>query len=58
MQKAPHGGIFVFFAINPILWFIVAVLVGMVVAAIAVVAAKQFTGKSDAELEAPTLAAA
>src|SRR5262245_13397041 len=41
-QKAPHGGIFVFFAINPILWFVVSVIVGMVVAAIAVVAAKQF----------------
>jgi len=57
-QKAPHGGIFVFFAINPILWFIVSVLVGMVVAAIAVVAAKQFTGKSDAELESATLTTA
>ena len=56
--KAPHGGIFVFFAIGHLLWFVVALAAGMVVAAIAVVAAKQFTGKSDAELEAPTLAAA
>ena len=43
---------------RPLLWFIVSVLVGMVVAAIAVVAAKQFTGKSDAELESATLATA
>jgi fructose PTS system EIIBC or EIIC component len=57
-QKAPHGGIFVFFAINPILWFIVSVAVGMVVAAVCVVVAKQFTGKSDAELESAIPAAA
>jgi PTS system fructose-specific IIC component len=40
-QKAPHGGIFVFFAINPIAWFVVALAVGTVVAALAVIAAKQ-----------------
>ena len=39
---APHGGIFVFFAIGPILWFIVALRVGTVAGALAVIAAKQF----------------
>jgi fructose PTS system EIIBC or EIIC component len=53
--KAPHGGIFVFFAIGHLLWFVVALVVGTVVAALAVVTAKQFTGKSDAELESATL---
>ena len=42
--KAPHGGIFVFFAIGHLLWFIVALVAGTIVAAAAVVAAKQFIG--------------
>ncbi len=29
--KAPHGGIFVFFAIGNLLWFLVALAVGTVV---------------------------
>ncbi|MFT4226980.1 fructose-specific PTS transporter subunit EIIC [Micropruina sp.] len=41
-SRAPHGGIFVFFAINPILWFIVSIAVGAVISAIAVIAMKQF----------------
>ena len=41
-SRAPHGGIFVFFAINPILGFLVALAVGTVVGAFAVLAAKQF----------------
>jgi PTS system fructose-specific IIC component len=40
--KAPHGGIFVFFAIGHLLWFLVALAAGTVVGATAVVAAKQF----------------
>jgi PTS system fructose-specific IIC component len=40
--KAPHGGIFVFFAIGHLLWFLVALAVGTVAGAVAVVAAKQF----------------
>ncbi|BBY18522.1 PTS fructose transporter subunit IIABC [Mycolicibacterium litorale] len=40
--KAPHGGIFVFFAIGNLLWFVVALAVGTAAAAAAVVAAKQF----------------
>ncbi len=47
--KAPHGGIFVFFAIGKLVWFLVALAAGTVVAALAVIAAKQFTGvKPDA----------
>jgi PTS system fructose-specific IIC component len=55
--KAPHGGIFVFFAINPILWFLVALAAGTIVAAIAVIAAKEFIGAKSEE-EALELAAA
>jgi PTS system fructose-specific IIC component len=40
--RAPHGGIFVFFAIGNLLWFLVALAVGTVVAGLTVVAAKQF----------------
>ena len=42
--KAPHGGIFVFFAIGNLVWFLVALAAGTVVAALAVIAAKQFIG--------------
>ncbi|MBJ7340423.1 fructose-specific PTS transporter subunit EIIC [Mycolicibacterium sp.] len=56
--KAPHGGIFVFFAIGNLVWFLVSLAAGTVVAAIAVVAAKQFAKpKSDAD-SAPELVAA
>ncbi|OBF27638.1 fructose-specific PTS transporter subunit EIIC [Mycobacterium sp. ACS4331] len=41
--RAPHGGIFVFFAIGHLLWFLLALAAGTVVAAVAVIAAKQFT---------------
>ncbi|MFC9967294.1 fructose-specific PTS transporter subunit EIIC [Nocardia ignorata] len=43
--SAPHGGIFVFFAIGHVLWFIVSVLAGTVVGAACVTLAKEFTGK-------------
>ncbi|MFT4188559.1 MAG: fructose-specific PTS transporter subunit EIIC [Aeromicrobium sp.] len=38
---APHGGVFVFFAVDQVLWFFVAIIVGMVVSALAVTALKQ-----------------
>jgi fructose PTS system EIIBC or EIIC component len=38
--SAPHGGIFVFFAINGLLTFVIAILVGMVIGATAVIIAK------------------
>jgi PTS system fructose-specific IIC component len=56
--KAPHGGIFVFFAIGNLLWFVVSLAVGTVAGAVAVIAAKQFAKpKTDAETS-PELVAA
>ena len=42
--KAPHGGIFVFFAIGKLAWFLIALAAGTVVGAVAVITAKQLTG--------------
>lgn len=54
--KAPHGGIFVFFAIGNLLWFLVSLFAGTAVGCVAVIAAKQFA-KPKAEVEqAPALA--
>ena len=43
---APHGGIFVFFAVGGIGWFLVSLAAGTVVAALAVVGAKGGVGAS------------
>ncbi|RJU02137.1 PTS lactose transporter subunit IIC [Arthrobacter frigidicola] len=40
-SRAPHGGIFVFFAIDGVVWFVLSILVGMVVSAVIVVALKR-----------------
>jgi fructose PTS system EIIBC or EIIC component len=57
--RAPHGGIFVFFAIGNLAWFIVALAVGIVVGAVAVIFAKQFVGTKPKQPAAePALAAA
>jgi PTS system fructose-specific IIC component len=56
--RAPHGGIFVFFAIGNLLWFLVALAVGTVAAALAVIAAKQFAKPGARADEAPALATA
>ncbi|ETA07867.1 MULTISPECIES: PTS fructose transporter subunit IIABC [Gordonia] len=40
--RAPHGGIFVFFAMNSWVLFLVALLAGTVLSAVVVIAAKQF----------------
>ena len=57
--KAPHGGIFVFFAVGNLLWFVIALAAGTVVGAAAVVFAKQFTKAKPHQREtAPVLAAA
>ncbi|BBX32967.1 PTS system fructose subfamily transporter subunit IIC [Mycolicibacterium mageritense DSM 44476 = CIP 104973] len=53
--KAPHGGIFVFFAIGNLLWFLVALVAGTVVGAVAVVAAKQFAKPAVSTRDAPEL---
>jgi PTS system fructose-specific IIC component len=56
--KAPHGGIFVFFAIGNLVWFLVALAAGTVVGALAVIAAKQFIGaESEAAANAAVAAA-
>jgi fructose PTS system EIIBC or EIIC component len=56
--KAPHGGIFVFFAIGNLLWFVVALVAGTVAGALAVIAAKQFVKPSVKAEESPALATA
>jgi fructose PTS system EIIBC or EIIC component len=51
--KAPHGGIFVFFAIGNLLWFLVALAAGTVAGAVTVIAAKQFVNpKAEEEANA------
>ena len=54
--RAPHGGIFVFFAMTNVLMFLLALVVGTLVGAAAVVAAKQI-GRSDAEVASAATAA-
>jgi len=56
--KAPHGGIFVFFAIGNLVWFLVALAAGTVAAAAAVVAAKQFAKPAVGTEDEPALATA
>jgi len=41
-SRAPHGGIFVFFAIGDVLMFVVAILAGTVVSALVLVALKKW----------------
>ena len=48
-SQAPHGGIFVFFAIGNVLMFIVAILAGMVVTALVLVGLKRLTAPKNAE---------
>ncbi|MEC5185120.1 PTS system fructose-specific IIC component [Cryobacterium sp. MP_3.1] len=45
-SKAPHGGIFVFFAIENVLGFILAILIGTVISAIAVIVLKRYVRKA------------
>lgn len=51
-QRAPHGGIFVFFTMNNWLLFLVSLVAGTVLSAVLVVAAKQWHRSRDA-LEVP-----
>ncbi|MGK3952630.1 PTS fructose transporter subunit IIABC [Microbacterium sp. I2] len=55
---APHGGIFVFFAINPIWGFLIALAAGTVVSALAVVALKRWVGRKELEQAEAGLAVA
>jgi PTS system fructose-specific IIC component len=51
-SQAPHGGIFVFFAIGNLTMFVVAILAGAVVSALVVVALKRWAVKKPVEAEA------
>ena len=58
--RAPHGGVFVFFAMNNWGLFLVALLAGTVVSGLAVTAAKQFwkpSNKSGDTAQPQTVAA-
>ncbi|MFM9376238.1 fructose-specific PTS transporter subunit EIIC [Gordonia sp. VNK21] len=56
--RAPHGGVFVLFAMNGTWWkFLIALAVGTVVAAVGVIAAKQFRRAAPVEEAAPAVAA-
>jgi PTS system fructose-specific IIC component len=55
---APHGGIFVFFAINPVWGFLIALAAGTVVSALAVVALKKWVGRKELEQAEAGLAVA
>jgi len=50
-SQAPHGGFFVFFAIGNLPMFIIAIVAGMVVSALAVIALKRFAVKKPVEAE-------
>ncbi|MBD8607424.1 PTS sugar transporter subunit IIA [Aeromicrobium sp. CFBP 8757] len=54
---APHGGIFVFFAVDQVLWFLVAIAVGTVISALSVTALKQIGGRGGAAADADVAAA-
>jgi PTS system fructose-specific IIC component len=45
--RAPHGGIFVPFAVTGIAWFFLSLLIGVLVAAACVVALKTISGEAD-----------
>ncbi|SEK36666.1 PTS fructose transporter subunit IIABC [Rhodococcus maanshanensis] len=55
---APHGGLFVLFAIGNIAWFLISIAAGTVVAATAVVLAKQFIRPRTAAPAEPELVTA
>jgi PTS system fructose-specific IIC component len=51
-SQAPHGGIFVFFAIGNLLMFVIAIIAGTVVSALAVIALKRWAAaKAAASVE-------
>jgi PTS system fructose-specific IIC component len=52
-SKAPHGGIFVFFAIDNFLMFVVAILAGTVVTALAVLALKRWAVRQTVDTVEP-----
>ena len=52
-SQAPHGGIFVFFAIGNLVMFIVAILAGTVVTALSVIALKRWAVKKTVDTVEP-----
>ncbi|MBX7434229.1 fructose-specific PTS transporter subunit EIIC [Mycobacterium sp. Y57] len=56
-SRAPHGGIFVLFAIENKIGFVIAILAGMLAGAVAVIVAKQFIKPAAAKAEAEFVAA-
>ncbi|MDF3282004.1 fructose-specific PTS transporter subunit EIIC [Gordonia sp. N1V] len=52
--RAPHGGVFVFFAMNAWWWFLVALAAGTVLSALCVIAAKQWGRNRDRTAVATT----
>ena len=52
-SQAPHGGIFVFFAIGNVLMFVLSIVVGMVVGALAVLALKRWAVRKPVDTVAP-----
>jgi fructose PTS system EIIBC or EIIC component len=50
-SQAPHGGIFVFFAIGNLLMFVLAIVVGTIISALAVVALKRYAVRRQAAAE-------
>jgi PTS system fructose-specific IIC component len=58
-SKAPHGGIFVFFAIDNVLLFVLAIVIGVVISALAVIALKRYAVRKTEAVDAePALATA
>ncbi|MFT4156483.1 MAG: fructose-specific PTS transporter subunit EIIC [Microbacterium sp.] len=49
---APHGGIFVFFAINPVWGFLIALAAGTIVSALTVIVLKRFIGAKNSDAAA------
>lgn len=56
-SRAPHGGVFVFFAIEPVWAFLLSLAVGVVVSALVLVALKRFTTKAPAQAATEPVAA-
>jgi PTS system fructose-specific IIC component len=52
-SQAPHGGIFVFFAIGNLAMFVIAILAGAVVSALAVIALKRWAVREQAATVEP-----
>ncbi len=56
-SRAPHGGVFVFFAIDSFWLWILSIVVGTVVSAVLVVVLKRFVRRRPVEADVPAVAA-